>query len=242
MTQIRATGLIYKAAQGSDWVADAPMGKRLQYGEDPPKGRSEETEALKLQPAEGICWLCGGDLSGKGVSLKNAIRDTFTDHDLAEAPWSNYICHACAWCLSWKYLRNYSIIANGSMLLHPDKKQIRTKLLSPPEPPFVFIIAVSGQKWLHFKSPVNYERDGYIAMLEEIPVRVDRGKLKTLIDMIIPMLSIFSKAEIQSGNYAQNRIKQYGIGPWQEHEKFLSQYRGAGIFDLALHVSQKEEE
>ena len=218
------------------------MGKILRYGEHPYKGRSDDLEPLKIEATEGPCWLCGSDTRGEGVHIRHAIKDTFTDHDLARAPWSKHICRACAWCLSWKYLRNYSIVASNTMVIHPGKGQLRKYLLSPPSPPFVMIIAVSGQKWLHFKSPVNHCEDGYIAMLEETPVIVNRRQLGVLIDRMINLLSVFSKSEIQGGGYSQSRVQKYGLKRWQHDEKEIATCRGSGLFDLALYASQKEEE
>jgi hypothetical protein len=152
------------------------------------------------------------------------------------------MCHACAWCLSWKQLRNYSIIATASTLSHPDKSTIRARLVNPPEPPFIFVVAVSGQKWLHFKSVVNFQRGSFIVMLEETPVKVNSLIVGTLLDVLAPMLDIFSKSEIQTGRYNQNRIKQMGLSLWKHSEDVIRKWRGAAIFELALHVAQKRDE
>jgi hypothetical protein len=57
------------------------------------------------------CWLCGGLTGGRGLPVKKAIKDTFTDRDKARYPASSSVCPGCVFCLSFMSLRNYSILA-----------------------------------------------------------------------------------------------------------------------------------
>lgn len=187
------------------------------------------------------CWLCGGQTKYRGLPVKKAILDTFTDRDKARWPQSKSVCPGCAFCLSYLSLRNYSILATEQGLRHPTRAEIRALLLDPPEPPFVLCIAVSGQKHLHFRAQVAYSQDGYPVQMEETSVCVWRRPLGEWLEAIEDMYSVFSKEEIRSGRYSQGRIKQYGLGRFQEAEAVLAPHRGTRLFDLAVFVAQKQE-
>jgi len=188
------------------------------------------------------CWLCGGETEGKGLPVKKAILETFTDSDLARSPTSQSVCQGCAFCLSFTSLRNYTILATQDELKHPSRAEIRDVFLDPPEPPFVLCIATSGQKWLHFKSEIAYSRNGYPVQLEETRIYVDTEQMKDILMIVEDLYAVFSKAEILSGNYSQNRIKKYGLGEFQKIEKQAAKYRGQRLFELGVFVAQKREE
>ena len=189
-----------------------------------------------------VCWLCGGKTEGRGLPVKKAILDTFTDRDMARQPASQSVCRGCAFCLSFMSLRNYSILATQDELKHPSRTEIKDILLNPPEPPFVLCIATSGQKWLHFKGAISYSRDDYPVQLEETRIYVDVAKLKQILVLVEDLYTVFSKAEILSGQYNQNRIKKYGLKKFQQVEGEAAKYRGQRLFDLAVFVAQKPPE
>lgn len=188
------------------------------------------------------CWLCGGETGGQGLPVKKAILDTFTDHDMARQPASQSVCSGCAFCLSFLSLRNYSILATQGELRHPTRAELRDILLNPPEPPFVLCIATSGQKWLHFKGEVSYSRNGYPVQLEETRVYVDTSQLEHVLVLVENLYTVFSKKEILSGEYSQNRIKKFGLARFQRIEKQAATYRGQRLFELGVFVAQKREE
>jgi CRISPR type IV-associated protein Csf1 len=188
------------------------------------------------------CWLCGGTTNYRGVPVKKAILDTFTDRDKARWPKSKSVCPGCALCLSHLSLRNYSILATEKELRHPTRPEIRALLLDPPEPPFVLCIAVSGQKHLHFRAQVAYDRDGFPVQMEETSVCVWRGPLREWLALIESLYTVFSKEEIRTGRYGANRIRQYGLHEFQKLEDRLAPHRGTRLFDLAVFVAQKPPE
>jgi CRISPR type IV-associated protein Csf1 len=209
----------------------AAMGKAVDYADVP----------LANVP-DARCWLCGGETGGRGQPVKKVIKDTFTDRDKARWPASGSICPGCAFCLSYPTLRNYSILATAGGLRHPGRAEIREILLDPPEPPFVLCIAVSGQKWLHFRAQAAYDRDGYPVQFEETPVCVWRKPLADWLEMIELLYGTFSKEEIRTGRYGQNRIKQFGLAEFQIIENLLAPHRGTRLFELAVFVAQKPED
>lgn len=187
------------------------------------------------------CWLCGGKTNGRGLPVKKAILPTFTDRDKARGSRSQSVCQGCAFCLSHLSLRNYSILATVDGLRHPNRAEIRELLLEPPEPPFVLCIAVSGQKHLHFRSQVAYSRDGYPVQMEETRVCVERPILREWLEKIELLYTVFSKDEIRTGRYSQNRIREFGMLRFQAVEAMIAPHRGTRLFDLAVFVAQKIE-
>lgn len=143
------TQFLYQAAMATRKVPVA-MKKVVEY---------EDVESVDTD--EERCWLCGGPTHGKGQPVKKAIKVTFTDRDRAQVPESSFVCTGCFFCLSFRSLRNYSICVTKDELRHPDRPTLRELLINPPDPPFLLLIATSGQKWLHFKGELAYGRDGY---------------------------------------------------------------------------------
>ena len=206
------------------------MGKKVEYAD------------VALIDVDDIrCWLCGGLTKGKGQLVKAVIKDTFTDRDKARWPKSKSVCPGCAFCLSYSQLRNYSIVATEYELRHPTRAEIRDLLLNPPDPPFVFCIAASGQKWLHYRANVAYSRDGYPVQLEETPICVERPILAEWLEAVEWLYTVFSKKEIMTGQYNQNRIKQFGLAEFEAVEGRIAAHRGTRLFDLAVFVAQKRE-
>ena len=48
-----------------------------------------------LVPSVGRCFLCGGDLGGRGYPSRHWVKPTFTDHDKARRPESDQLCAGC---------------------------------------------------------------------------------------------------------------------------------------------------
>lgn len=223
------TQFIRKAALKSK-IIHAAMGKIVEYS---------DIDLVKVNDEK--CYLCGGYTDGHGRPVSIAILPTFTDRDKARFPQSQSICPGCAFCLSFSSLRNYSMISTENKLLHPTRQELRQNLLLPPEPPFVFCVAVSGQKWLHFRTKISFSEDNFPVQFEETLVYVNVEQFTFLLSIIEVLYDVFSKEEIFTGDYKQNRIKQFGISRFQQTEDKLSKYRGQRLFNLAVYVAQKEE-
>ncbi|MFZ5687859.1 MAG: hypothetical protein ACOY9Y_06665 [Bacillota bacterium] len=229
MELIAPTQFIRRAALKTQTIPVA-MGKVVQY---------QDVPLVEVQDEQ--CWLCGGPIGGRGQPTKKAIKDTFTDIDKARVPASRSVCPGCAFCLSFRELRNYSILATEQELRHPTRAEIRDILLNPPKPPFVICIAVSGQKYLTFKAEVAYNRNFYPVQMEDTRIIVDVTQLSELLDLVERLYTVFSKDEIRTGRYSQGRIKEFGISRFQELEERLAPHRGSRLFDLAIFVAQKKE-
>lgn len=230
MELITPTQFIYRAAMAAPEVPVA-MGKIVTYKDIP-----------LVDVPDPTCWLCGGPIHGRGQPVKKMIKPTFTDRDRARALQSESICPGCCFCLSFRELRNYSIVAINNKLMHPTRPELKDLLLDPPEPPFIFCIAESGQKWVHFKSEVAYSRDGYPVQMEDTRLTVQVGELKKILDIIETLYTVFTKEEIRTGQFSLNRIKQFGLARFQDWANLSEKYRGTRLFDLSLFVAQKRED
>jgi len=247
---ITSTQLIRQAALKTGTVVTPTPWKEPPPGK---KKRKSDAEKVRVGDLTGVimrdvkvenvadsrCWLCGGDIGGKGLPVKKAIKSTFTDRDMARCLSSSSICQGCAFCLSYMSLRNYSILATRDNLRHPSRAEIKDLLLDPPKPPFVICIAVSGQKWLHYRAQIAYDTDGYPVQFEDVSVCVWRKPLSEWLEVIERMYAVFSKDEIRTGRYSQNRIRQFGLAEFQMLEERLAPHRGSRLFDLAVFVAQK---
>jgi hypothetical protein len=221
---------IYEAAKKTPKVI-TPSGKEIFY---------EFLETPECKDKK--CWLCGGETNGKGTSKKKTIKPTFTNHDIAKYPLSESICEACTWGLSNSSLRNYSILATEKGLQHPSKLQIREYLMNPPKPPFVFTIAVSGQKWLHILARINYNAGMFYVMYEQTPVQVRPLLFRQLIELIEKLYNGgFTKDEILKGDYQTHKIQTFGIEEFEGIEWQLEIHRGSRLFELAVDMAKKEE-
>lgn len=199
----------------------------------------------ELQPVtDKYCFLCGGETKGQGTLRKKTIKESFTDIQAARYITSESCCEACSFCLSHMSLRNYSIFATSTGLFHPTRPEIRNILLFPPEPPFLICVADSGQKWLHYRGKVNYSKEEFKVRFEEIEVIVKPLEFKEMLENIEKLYISFSKEEIKTGKYSQERIKRFGIQEFSKLEEIINnlktqKYR---LFLLALFVAQKQEE
>lgn len=198
-----------------------------------------DVEAVTVPDA--TCWLCGGQTNMLGISIKKGIKGTFTDQDLARNMQSKSLCQGCAFCLGSRSLRNYSLLVTKDKASHPSRSELRDILLNPPEPPFLLAIAVSGQKHLSFKAHIAYDCDLFPILLEEMMIFVNPQELAAILEPIETLYTEFSKAEIESGNYNQARIKKFGMGRWEELESCISPQRGYRLFKLTVFIAQKRE-
>jgi hypothetical protein len=238
-----AVKLIYEAAKKTPKVTTS-SGKEVAY---------EFSEG----GLSGTCWLCGCE-TGAGFSKKQIIKPTFTDHDIAKAPGSKVVCEHCAWALSRRELRNYSILATSKGFFHPSRPQIREVLLNPPEPPFVLCVAKSGQKWLHIKSEQAVSREGFPVFFEGAEFKRDKKVGKNISVManvyvnpatMRKILSVmetlyangFNRWEIATGEYFLSRVLDFGLERKEELDEIIAPYRGQALFYLALFAADKEK-
>lgn len=238
------THLIYSA-----WVN---MGKKVSQKTKDSKG-NEVTRIVKfadpmehkhMEKYNGLCFLCGEKME-KGIPVKKVFSSVFTDWNAGKSRESTHVCPACCFTIltgpERRALRNFSHVANRERLYLPNREELREFLLNPPEPPFVINIAVSQKKHIAFKGEINYSRDIFTVMYEEMPVIINRFEFKKILDLVEHFLFGFTKTEISTGQYNQKRILDFGVVEWQEFENRVKKYRGTPLLDVVMFVAQKKE-
>lgn len=210
----------------------------LKTGSVPVPGGVVKYEDVAAVPVpDARCWLCGGETGGLGIPAAGLIRPTFTNRDSARRPESRSLCAGCAFCLSHPSLRSRSILAHARGLAHPSRAEAREALLLPPEPPFVFCVAVSGKKHLHFRARVAWSRDRYPVQFEDLAVEVDREVLACILSDVDLLLRAFGKEEVRTGRYRGQPPKGADLKALAVAEERLSRFRGSRLFKLAVHVA-----
>ena len=203
----------------------------------------------------GVCRICGEEKEGQ--PFNSWVKDTFTNYDRLFP--GEIICEDC---LFWfdqhseklqtlmgkekpQKMQNYShFIVSGEWIpiSKGDKARMAELLLAESFPELV-AIAVSGQKHLAFRARRNQpgQHGGWV-QFEEQTVWVDQSSLKGLLEVIEDLYTVFSKGEIESGNYFPVRVIEFGIDRWQELENLLKPVRKTALFQLALFLAQRSED
>ncbi len=197
-----------------------------------------------MEEHTGTCFLCGEQMT-HGMKLKKVFSNVFTDWNQAKNPAGTHVCPACCFSIlttKERYgLRTFSNVANEEHLWLPNRVEMREFLLRPPDPPFVINLAVSQKKHIAFKGEVNYSRDIFTVMYEEMPVLIVLKKFKKLLTIVEHFLYGFTKTEITTGEYSQKRILDFGIEAWEAFEEQVKPYRGTPFLDVVMFVAQRIE-
>lgn len=197
--------------------------------------------------ADSRCWLCGGPAFDP-IPRREFVKPTFTDHDKVACSDSDVVCAACVFCHDERSeglasligkekpqrMRNYShFVVDGKWipLSKADKARIADLLLNGK--PELAIIAVSGQKHLIFRAQPGWWQ------IEEQAVQPFPDKLRSLLNTIEALYTVFSKSEIEAGSYAQYRVRKFGLTEWWALESQIKPGRGSLPFQLALFLAQK---
>ena len=188
---------------------------------------------------DALCWLCGGATNGIGRRHKDVIRKTFTNTPHARATNSTHLCAGCGWMLAQRLIRGFSLLLLDGQFFHPSKPTIRDLLLEPPKVyPWLLSIAVSGKKHISFLSKVNWSGKNLAVLYEQTPVYIGTGLEEIrLVEHLYN--GEFTKAEILSGEYRQDRIKKFGLKEWCDAEEKIKPLRGSRVLELAVYVAQK---
>jgi hypothetical protein len=205
--------------------------------------------APSMQGSErGVCRVC--DAMGTGLDFAAWVRDTFMDWDKLVP--GTILCQACQFAFADdsvllaqrlgkakpQRMRNYSHFVVGGEwrpISKGDKRQMAAILLQ--QSPEVAVVALSGQKHLIFRAAPGWWQ------IEEQAARPFPTQLAGVLAAVESLYdSGFSKAEIETGRYAQARIIAGGLAAWRELETMVRPLRGSLVLCLALFLAQKEED
>lgn len=172
---------------------------------------------VQLNPGESKCFWCG---VGCNESLPVGVTDTFWDWDAVACPKSQYQCSGCGEALDEKRVipgreiklnkkgkPSYPKTRNFTWLVTPgratpytkaDIDEIRGVCLDPPRNiEWGLAIAVSGQKHILYRTPVN--RSGatlFEVQLEVLRVVYKTEVLRVLIDMCVKIAAANGKPSL----------------------------------------------
>ena len=214
------------------------------------------------------CWLCGGETGGVGWP-RASLPATFTTPTLAAVPTSGTICQACmalaskatweAYVVAWNAAypdatplktghatswRNYSHLFRPGYHECPTRARWRAILLEPPEPPFLAVIATSGQKHLLFRGQVATDRDWFPVQVEDERIWIEWAGFRQCLMQFEALLALgYSREEIVTGRYQVARVHKQGMAAWRAAETRFRPWRERepGWVQLAAHVAQREE-
>lgn len=216
------------------------------------------------------CWLCGGEIEISGWKVKEAIGNSFTDHNIAAAPHSASVCGSCAaltskaaWVFACEkhdhdpyfptkdnkkpFLANWmfsSHVFSNEGWLRPSRVDVRDILLNPPEPPFVITIAETGKKHVIFRAKVNYDKSEFVVNLDENQITVNHKMFVSMLNIVEDAYSRgISKESMLTGNYNLAACMSVGVNEWMKIDEQIKRYRNLDfkILKLAIFVSIRKE-
>ncbi|HWO99184.1 MAG TPA: hypothetical protein VNL74_00950 [Methylococcus sp.] len=167
-----------------------------------------------------------------------AAKDTWDAYVAAHPEKGLKIGYALAW-------RTYShVFAEG---LHdcPTRDRWRGWLLKPPTPPFLFVVATSGQKHLIFRARIAHDRESFPVQFEEETLFVGRRDFADCLADFEALYALgFSKDSILDGTYHPAQLIKVGLAIWRPLEEKIERWRrkSPDLIRLAHFCAQKAED
>lgn len=222
------TELVYKHFKGQKFSKFKNDGKEVIF----------DFTDFKHGESEGECFICG-NFSNKGISTKIAIKKTFTDFSYCKNKKSDIVCEWCYFATSYKTLRMYGIFCNkdyGTLIVNQsDYKDI---ILNNNITPFIICVPSSGQKWLHYKAPVNTDINCLKVQFEDNVIYCTKKEFnKTLIIIEYLLDNKITKSEILTGIYNHSKIIKLGVDNFKKIEDRLKQIRKTNFLELCVKLA-----
>lgn len=222
------TGFIYKHFKGLKFSKFKNDGKEIVFN-------FTDFEDGEL---EGECFICG-NFANKGVSTKIAIKKTFTDFNYCRNKKSEIVCECCYFAISYKTLRMYGMFCNkdyGTLIVNQsDYKDI---ILNNNKTPFIICVPSSGQKWLHYKAPVNTDINYLKIQFEDNVINCTKKEFKDTLCLIEYLLNNkITKSDILTGTYNHSKIIKIGIENFKKIEDELKQIRKTNFLELCVKLA-----
>lgn len=172
----------------------------------------------KHRPGSNRCFFCGIDCD-ESFRVKDHVKNTFTNFDEVICPGSKFVCGCCVESMSGLATttdidgetregragapRMYSWVMTDGFKTAFNKKRLdyaRASIISPPKPPFVIVLADSGQKQLIFRAPVNHERETFCVMLEDKRIEVRMNEIGSYITRATMAAAAIGKKALSNPN------------------------------------------
>ena len=208
----------------------------------------------------GECWICSA-LMTRGAPIDKWQGSSFTDQNKARHSSATHVCEACVWACSWVQppdrpkvddgkkglnLRLFSHLCDGRgyrSANKKDKRAILEWLRSPKVGPWFAAIADTGQKHVLPWTPINVCETGGLIRFEERTLRLPAADGWAVCDSLVDLLSLgVTKTEVESGEYSVRTYQEHAAAVVEFEEQYGSRLRGGTWFELALWLSQRDEE
>lgn len=198
------------------------------------------------------CFWCGSPASEpfKPSSM-------FTAHDLVHDHRSRFVCAGCLIATDEKAVlagkeklqkrRNYSWLVTGKAMVPYGKGDIgplRKICLDPPSEPWCLAIAVSGQKTILYRAPVNVVRPICAVLLEEQIVHFEPSQLGAVLDQAEPIVRHIGRPALKGGRCLKVYQSLYTTSGREQADQAFSWYDNANdpLYLLAAHLAPTKKE
>lgn len=187
---------------------------------------------------KGDCFICGKPTE-KGKASKIAIKKTFTDFSYCKNKKSEVVCEYCCFATSYKTLRMYGIFCNEEKgILIVNQSDYKDIILNNNATPFMVCIPSSGQKWLHYKAPINNDTNYLKLQFEDNTISCTRKEFIDTLELIEGLLDEkITKSEILTGNYNHARIIKLGVNKFKEVEERIKPIRKTNFLELCVKLA-----
>lgn len=204
------------------------------------------------------CYYCNNNCFHQNY-IKDYLKPTFTNHDIAKCPDSKYICDECIWAFATNtediYLIDGEIKKNSTPRLFSwiitDKKIAATKkhikelrdiILNPPNPPFKIVLSDSGQKHLLFRAIWAQSQDNYPVQFEEERIIVNVAELQRRLIIADKLSAAIGKVAIKNCSKMSYAITVNNYhGNLTDYENWLNIYNEP-LSRLAAWLAKNKEE
>jgi CRISPR type IV-associated protein Csf1 len=123
---------------------------------------------MSLCVGDNRCFLCGAACDNTYPRAEYVAEKSFNDWAIVASPASKFVCAGCTIGLNEAMVmpgrdkpqrfRNYSWLITSDRAEHfhkGEQTKIAAVLLDPPQTPWAMVLAVSGQRHLLYRTPVN---------------------------------------------------------------------------------------
>lgn len=219
--------------------------------------RNSSSKNKPIGPPVGECYLTGLPIERVGIPVSVAVKKTFTDHAWAACPDSSWVSLAAAFTMMEKAaipgmdkpgaMRQFTHAVIGKVwrvYTLKQKREIAQILLAPPSERWGMSICASPMSAPHtlYRTLMNEVGKEWEIIFDGLSIRASAQKLREAMAVTEELYKFHTKNAIKTGNYFPKSILQHGEAAWLELEARVSAYRGMPILDLALFLSQKEDD
>lgn len=217
-------------------------------------------QALKLpaNPGEHTCFY-DSEPCDESLAAKEFVKGSFTGWAGVANPSSGFVCAGCVATMNeladitvggeardGQKVRNYSWVittVSAEAFTKAHIAEIRGYCLNPPKPPYVIVIADSGQKQLLYRAPVCVDVNSPVVMLEDEPVSYSIPALRQMLELCGKLIAATGKPPLKEPlNVSTTR---FILECWpDEGEELINRWQrvsASPLARLALWLSDSKE-